>query len=47
MNIIRKVGEARRREKAEAKRKVRETRRKLKAAPVDATAAEAALLTPR
>jgi hypothetical protein len=39
MNIIRKVGEARRREKAEAKRAKREMRRKLRAA--DATAAEA------
>jgi hypothetical protein len=38
MNIIRKMGEARRREKAEAKRARREARRKLKA---DATQAEA------
>jgi hypothetical protein len=38
MNIIRKVGEARRREKAEAKRAKREARRKLRA---DATAIEA------
>ncbi len=53
MNIIRKMDEMRRREKAEAKRKVREMRRKLRA---DATQAEAAatglselaaLLTPR
>jgi hypothetical protein len=38
MNIIRKVGEAQRREKAEAKRAKREAKRKLKAA--DATQAE-------
>jgi Spy/CpxP family protein refolding chaperone len=47
MNIIRKVGEARRREKTEAKRAKREARRKLKAADAkDTTAAEPASSLP-
>ena len=45
MNIIRKVGEARRREKVEKKRARREARRKLKAADATRAAAPAPYLS--